>query len=133
MCGTFLQGTFLLNRMAHEVTGEMKSCVEACQECHRICLETATHCLQMGGEHAAAEHITGLLDSAEICQTSANSMRRGSPHHGETCAVCATVCDRCAESCESMKQDDDLLGRCAEACRRCAESCRQMAGSRTRA
>ena len=119
--------------MKHDMSGEMQSCIEECLECHRICLETATHCLQLGGEHAAPEHITGLLDCAEICQTSANFMLRGSPDHGETCDVCATVCDRCAESCESMGKEDDLMRRCAQACRRCAESCRQMAGSRTRA
>ena len=32
-----------------------------------------------------------LLDCAEICQTSANFMLRGSPLHTNTCAACAIV------------------------------------------
>lgn len=119
--------------MAHEMTGEMQSCTKECLECHRICLETAAHCLQMGGKHAAAEHITALLDCAEICQTSANFLLRGSPDHGRTCDVCATVCERCAGSCDSIGKEDDLMKRCAQACRRCVQSCRQMAGARSRA
>jgi hypothetical protein len=119
--------------MAHEITAEMQSCIEECLECHRICLETAVHCLKMGGKHAAADHITALLDCADICETSANFMLRGSPDHAETCDVCAVVCDRCAESCEALGKQDDLMRRCAQVCRQCAESCREMAGSKTRA
>lgn len=121
--------------MAHErlMTPEMQSCIDECLECHRICMETATHCLMLGGKHADAHHIGTLLDCAEICQTSANFMLRGSHQHTETCGVCATVCDHCAETCESIGADDDLMRRCAQACRRCAESCRKMAGTRTHA
>lgn len=121
--------------MAHEgmMTAEMQSCIEECLECHRICVETTTHCLTMGGEHASEDHIGALLDCAEICQTSANFMLRGSHDHDEVCAVCAVVCERCAESCDAMAGDDDLMRRCGEACRRCAESCRRMAGTKTHA
>ena len=121
--------------MAHErmMTAEMQSCIEECLECHRICVETATHCLALGGKHASAEHIGTLLDCAEICQTSANFMLRGSHDHHEVCGVCAVICDRCAKSCESLAGQDDLMRRCAQACRRCSESCRNMAGSKARA
>jgi hypothetical protein len=120
-------------KMAHEMTGEMQSCIDECLECHRICVETAAHCLALGGKHAEADHITALLDCAEICQTSANFMLRGSPDHGKTCGVCAKVCDRCADSCESMGEEDDLMRRCAQTCRTCAESCREMAETKSRA
>ena len=107
-------------------TSEMQQCIQNCMDCHRICVETAAHCLQMGGEHAAARHITTLLDCAEICQTSANFMLRGSMFHGRTCAACAEICEQCAQACEQMGGDAQMQA-CAEACRRCAESCRQMA------
>ena len=84
------------------------------------------HCLQMGGRHAEAGHLQLLLDCAEICQTSANFMTRGSELHNRTCAVCAEICERCAEDCEQFG-DEALMKACAETCRRCAESCRQMA------
>ena len=121
--------------MAHErmITAEMQSCIEECLECHRLCVETATHCLTLGGTHASAEHIGTVLDCAELCQTSANFMLRGSPGHHQVCAVCAEACERCADSCDALAGEDDLMRRCAEECRRCAESCRQMAGTATRA
>ncbi len=110
----------------HRMSGEMHECITACLGCHSVCLQTVAHCLQMGGRHAEPNHITLLLDCAEICQTSANFMLRGSAVHGRTCAVCAEACERCAQDCERFT-DDAMMGQCAEACRRCAESCRRMA------
>jgi hypothetical protein len=86
------------------------------------------HCLHMGGRHVEANHLTLLLDCAEICQTSANFMLRGSDLHSRTCAVCAEVCERCAESCERFT-DDAMMQQCAQVCRSCAQSCREMARS----
>jgi hypothetical protein len=105
---------------------ELQDCINACLDCHSICLEAVAHCLQKGGRHAEAGHIRLLLDCAEICQTSANFMLRGSTLHKRTCAVCAEVCEQCAASCEQFG-GDELMTACAEACRRCAESCRRMA------
>ncbi|HSH79114.1 MAG TPA: four-helix bundle copper-binding protein [Herpetosiphonaceae bacterium] len=105
---------------------EMQQCIQNCTDCHRICLETVAYCLRMGGKHAEAAHIRLLLDCAEICQTSANFMIRGSDFHGRTCGVCAEVCEACAQDCEQMG-DDAQMRACAEMCRRCAESCRHMA------
>lgn len=106
---------------------EMQRCIQNCSECHSVCLATTAHCLHMGGKHAEPSHITLLQDCAEICQTSANYMLRGSHLHQLTCGVCAEVCTRCAEDCEQMAGDDQQMKACAEVCRRCAESCRQMA------
>ena len=108
------------------VGAEMQACIQECQNCHNVCVETVQHCLQMGGHHAEPGHIRTLLDCAEICATSANFMLRSSPLHTRTCAVCAEVCEQCAASCEKMG-DDEMMQRCADTCRRCAESCRQMA------
>ena len=67
-----------------------------------------------------------MLDCAEICQTSAHFMQRGSDLHRPVCAACAQVCQRCADDCERLS-DDNRMAACAEMCRRCAESCRHMA------
>ena len=104
----------------------MQECIQNCTDCHRICVETAAYCLQMGGKHADPAHIRTLLDCAEICQTSANFMLRGSEFHARTCAVCAEICEACAMACAAMGEDAQMQA-CAVACRRCAESCRQMA------
>jgi hypothetical protein len=112
----------------HQITSaEMQQCIDECLHCHSICLQTVQHCLQMGGEHAGQPHITLLLDCAEICQTSANFMLRGSQQHARTCAVCAEVCRACEEDCRRLGRDDEMMLQCAEACRRCAESCERMA------
>jgi hypothetical protein len=108
------------------MSAAMQQCIDECLSCHRVCVETTQHCLQMGGRHAEASHIRLMLDCAEICQTSANFMLRGSDLHAHTCGVCAEVCQRCAEDCERFG-DDQMMMQCAQACRRCAESCRQMA------
>jgi len=97
-----------------------------CLDCHTMCLETVSHCLQMGGKHADPHHIGLLLDCAEICQTSANFMLRQSSMHGRTCGVCAEVCLACAEDCEKFKDDEQMMA-CAEMCRQCASSCEEMA------
>jgi hypothetical protein len=111
----------------HSVVDErMRACIEECHGCHDICEEMVVHCLQMGGEYAEPSHIRLLLDCAEICQTSANFMLRMSDFHGQTCGVCADVCERCAKDCERFG-DDPMMKQCAEVCRSCAQSCREMA------
>lgn len=111
-----------------EKSGEMQQCIENCQNCHAVCLETISHCLQTGGEHASAEHIKLLQDCVQICQTSADFMLRMSDYHPQTCGVCADVCEACADECEKMATGDaaEFMQRCADACRKCAESCRRM-------
>ena len=110
-----------------EISQEMRECIDNCLRCHAICLETITHCLAMGGEHAAPDHIRLLQDCAQICMTSADFMLRMSDRHGETCGVCAAICEACADDCESLADGADFMQTCADECRRCAESCRRMA------
>ena len=62
--------------MAHQtaspqISREMQECIEECLRCHGICLQTVSHCLELGGKHADPDHIGLLLDCAEICRTSA--------------------------------------------------------------
>ena len=110
-----------------KMTAEIRECITNCLDCHAICVETAAHCLTLGGEHASAHHQTLLQDCAEICQTSANFMLRTSERHSDTCGVCAKICRACAEACQRMAGSDELMRRCAEVCQRCAASCERMA------
>lgn len=112
--------------MAHlESNAALRGCIDACQSCHEVCVETITHCLTIGGEHADAEHLRTLTDCAQICATSADFMLRGSSSHGDVCAVCADICEECAKSCEELEGAE--MKRCADQCRRCADACREMA------
>jgi hypothetical protein len=105
---------------------QMQACIQECQDCHSVCLQTVVHCLEKGGKDAEAEHIRLMLDCAEICQTSANFMLRGSELHTLTCEICDEICSQCADSCEQFGDDAEMRA-CAETCRRCAESCQTMA------
>jgi hypothetical protein len=105
---------------------DRQQCIQECLNCHSVCLATVAHCLEMGGAHASPQHIGLLLDCAEICQTSANFLLRGSALHARTCEICAEVCEQCAQNCERMG-DDAQMRACAAQCHRCAESCRRMA------
>ncbi|MGH8729562.1 MAG: four-helix bundle copper-binding protein [Burkholderiales bacterium] len=109
------------------INEDMQRCIEICNECSDICLNTLTqHCLNMGGKHVEAEHVCAMLDCVDICETAARFMLRGSDVHADICAACAKVCERCAESCERF--DDTPMRACADICRRCADSCLDMAG-----
>jgi hypothetical protein len=106
-------------------TAQQRECIHHCQECYRLCTELIDHCLRRGGEHAEAGHIKLLIDCAQICQTSADFMLRGSDLHTATCEACAEICARCADDCERFSGDEPML-QCAAACRSCAEACRNM-------
>ena len=110
-----------------QMNEEMRQCIAECLTCHSICVETAMHCLMMGGEHAEPEHQRILQDCAQICVTSADFMLRISHHHARVCGLCAEVCKVCAEACDRIAGGDQTMKQCAEICRRCAESCAKMA------
>jgi hypothetical protein len=104
----------------------LQECIEDCLNCHAACTMTAQYALGEGGAHADVNLVGVLLDCAEICQTSANFMLRGSPYHSLTCAACAELCRACEEACRAVGGDEQL-SHCAEVCARCAESCEKMA------
>jgi len=109
-------------------SAEMQQCIDDCERCHVICLETVAHCLNRGGEHAAPDHITALLDCLDMCVAATTFMLRDSEMHAAVCDVCAAACDACAASCQGFPEDE-AMDRCADVCLDCADSCRQMARS----
>lgn len=115
-----------LEQVTRNVDSSMRECIDACANCHAVCVATIDYCLKKGGDHANPEHIRTLQDCADVCRTSADLMLRGSPIHGSLCGVCAEACARAAES-SAQWPDDEVMSACAEACRACAESCRSMA------
>ena len=108
----------------HDMDPAMRSCIDECLSCYRVCLGTAmSHCLETGGKHVEPKHFRLMMACAEMCRTSANFMLIGTPHHKHTCGECAEICEECAQDCERVGEMDD----CVQACRKCAESCRKMA------
>ncbi len=111
--------------MAQKTIHSMSECITNCADCHRVSLETITHCLTTGGKHVEATHLQLLMDCAAICQTCDDFMTRGSARHAQVCEVCASICTACAASCDTFG-DDPIMKACAEACRKCAVSCGEM-------
>ncbi len=113
---------------SYPINQQMLHCIQGCVSCHAVCLHTMTVALY--SEPLAEDNhlIRLLLDCADICQTSADFMLRGSPLHGLTCGACSQVCEACAELCEQFR-DDENLAACAETCRTCAAVCQDMAAA----
>ena len=108
----------------HQLSQEMRNCIEECLRCYQVCLGTAmTHCLWVGGKHTEKQHFSLMMACAEICRTTAHFMLLNSPHHKHLCRECAEICRECARDCERVGD----MQECVEACKRCAESCSRMA------
>jgi hypothetical protein len=101
---------------------DMEEHIQISLDCARICEETMLHCLKTGGDHADIQHISILTDCAKICKLNADFMIRKSSVAQEIMDACAKICDKCAESCESLQ--DDKMDICVKACRDCAAACR---------
>lgn len=64
------------------------------------------------------------MECAAICYSAAQLMSLGSAKAKEVCAICADICESCAEECG--KHDNEHCRKCADFCRKCAEECRAM-------
>jgi hypothetical protein len=104
----------------------MEECIALCLDCHEVSLQMVGYLVAKGGEKITPQRVRLLMDCAQVCQTAADFMVRGSPMHGLVCFVCAEVCEASAVECQRFA-DDPTEAECMDACRRCAESCRQMA------
>lgn len=82
----------------HQLPSELRRCIEDCQNCHRVCLSTASvHCLEVGGQHVSPKQFRLMLDCAEICETSTNFMLRNSQRHASVCRVCAKFAEHASK------------------------------------
>lgn len=106
------------------LTISMQTCIQACLKCYQVCTRmTATHCLETGGDHVEPDHIRLMLACSEICRTNAHLMLIDYADHKKLCALCATICEACARSCEKLNGMEE----CVDACMRCAAACKEMA------
>jgi hypothetical protein len=104
----------------HAFDKSVSACIDACLDCHKVCLGLAmTHCLETGGDHIAPPHFRMMVDCAAVCATTADFMLHKSQFHRELCGLCATVCGECADDCADMEGMEE----CVAACRACAQAC----------
>jgi hypothetical protein len=112
---------------AHHTNDEMEKCIRICQDCHALCTKMIEHCLTLGGKHAAPDHIRLMIDCAQLCETTAQYLIRGSSLHGRMCGLCAEACRQCGDNCQQLAGNDQMVKQCVELCRSCAGSCERMA------
>ena len=102
-------------------SGSMTGCMSECRSCQTSCEKVLAKEKDKNSDRAKL-----LGDCISMCKTSREFMSRGSANHGKVCALCADICKKCAESCDTSK--DKSTKDCAEECRKCASSCEKMAG-----
>ena len=103
------------------------ACIEACNACFVACNHCAASCLLESDVKMMAKCIALDMDCAAICSVAAGAMARGSTYAKAICALCAEICQACADECG--KHTMDHCQQCAKACRNCAEECRKMAAT----
>jgi hypothetical protein len=113
-------------------SGKLEECIQNCRDTHEVTLQTLSYCMQRGGRHASLDSLKLLMDCAEITQSCANFMLRGSDVYVVVCGACAEVCEESARAVSALS-DDFQMKICAEIMRRCADSCHQMRSPRVAA
>ena len=103
-----------------------QTCIDACNDCFEACEFCATSDLREQDVKSMARCIQLNRDCANICSIASQFMSRDSEYSKKICAICADVCDECAQECEKYT-DMEHCKLCAQACRRCAEECRKIA------
>lgn len=104
----------------NQLSNETRRAIEACMRCHAVCHAMAmTHCLETGGEHLRPQHFRLMMTCAIVCQAAADLMSHKSEYNHSMCALCARVCEACAQSCEKLSG----MELCVEACRLAQQTC----------
>ena len=107
----------------NQFSQQTRAVIMALQQCHTVCHSMAmTYCLEMGGEHARPQHLRLMLDCAGMCAFTADALGRKSQFHTRFAALCAEVCETCAEDCAALGGMEE----CVETCRDCARLCREI-------
>ncbi|AFY42716.1 hypothetical protein Nos7107_2093 [Nostoc sp. PCC 7107] len=112
--------------MTESILTAVETTKETCIECHTICIDTLKYSKNHGGQHLDMAMMSMMRDCAEMCMMCVNMMNDGSEFMGNTCSLCAEMCDRTAMACEQMS-NNATMRYCAAICRKCAEHCKAMA------
>ena len=104
---------------------DMEAFTQISIECHTTCIDTLKYCKSQGGKYMDMTMMSMLRDCAEMCMMCVNMINDGSEFMGNTCSLCAQICDRTALACEQMSSDATMMF-CATICRKCAQHCNAM-------
>jgi hypothetical protein len=105
---------------------ENQQCIQACLECAAACNHCATECTKEEDVQMMARCIQLDMACAVACNAAGQLITFENSAAAEMCALCARICDECAEEC-ARHEHMDHCKRCAVICRHCAGECRKMA------
>lgn len=90
-------------------------------ECTKACYNCFIKCLEEKDTPIMAACIKINVDCAQICQTTAAFISRGSEDSKSLMKICVEICKKCNEICS--KHNPDHCQQCADACYKCAIAC----------
>ena len=97
--------------------------IETLNQCHAMCLSMAmTDVLESHERLGRPQHMRMMLDCAAMCALTADLLAHKSQFHTRVCALCAEICDVCAQTCAESGMED-----CARMCLRCSAVCEEAA------
>lgn len=103
----------------HSHVEAMSSCVDACQKCHRACLDAAQHLLEAQPGISGSELFAALSRCIGMTRIAAETVLADTVEHDEACQACAAACLACAGLCQAQPG----LGECVKICFECARCC----------
>jgi hypothetical protein len=114
------------NEEINRLSVHMEDAIRNAMQCSRIAQSCLQHCLSLGGKYADMDHISAMMECAEITRLSAQFMISTLDFTHDLSGVCARVCDACLESCQNIDPEDPHMNATMVACRKCADSCRNL-------
>jgi hypothetical protein len=109
------------------ISQEVRECIKATSECYSVSAETFRYCVEGEMDLRDPQLMRLLIDCCEICQTTQNSLLRGSDLSLMLSAVCVEACEQLAAACRDADGSDEQFTRCAETCDETADCCRRLA------
>jgi hypothetical protein len=91
-------------------------CAAQCTHCYDACHLEQNHEMELCMQNDQ--------DCADSCRLTAQLLERNSPNVGIFLALCAQMCQRCADECSKHKHLEHCQ-KCADACNKCTEMCLQ--------
>ena len=105
-----------------EIVDKLYFCAAQCERCHYACHRETNK--------APLERSMMLgQDCTELCRLTAHVLERNSENSELFLRLCAEICIKCAEECETHP-DMEHCKKCAEACRATAEMCNTQPAAR---
>ncbi len=107
------------------LTNMYQDCIETCTKCAQACRECLMIDLKEDDVADRTKCICILNECERMCCFTAEIMTMVGQSSKSQCALCAEVCDMCAEECGKFKDNHTM--KCVNVLNDCAQECRKMA------